>query len=298
MPNPLVIPAIMGGFQTISGLFGQERQAKHNRSLAEWQHGKNLELLKYQLDYNTPANQMKRFTDAGLNPHLVYTQGNAGNWNSSPSAPSIQPTDMSIPLPNLLSMAQQTQQIELIKSQANLNNIKADESGVKQELMQAQKQLVQANPYLREEYISSLIGKMEAQVNLIKNQSVLAQTQNQLTSVNIRGSEIRNMSMLKQIDKMNKEMELLAQKFMLNKQTYTLNDIKVIREKLGVDIDVEKWANLRSDREVKAKIIESKTFENKILEVQSRFMMGDTITGQAALDVAKFFIASLIQIVK
>lgn len=32
--------------------------------------------------YNTPAAQMQRFKDAGLNPNLVYTQGTAGNQGS------------------------------------------------------------------------------------------------------------------------------------------------------------------------------------------------------------------------
>lgn len=33
-------------------------------------------------EYNTPANQMKRFTDAGLSPYLMYGQGNPGNMTA------------------------------------------------------------------------------------------------------------------------------------------------------------------------------------------------------------------------
>lgn len=296
--DPVTASLLMGGAQMVGNLFGQGRQQRLNRRNAEFQHQKNMELLKYQLEYNSPKEQMKRFGEAGLNPHLIYGQASSGNWSQSQQYPTIAPTDMSISVPNLVGLAQQTQQLELIRSQTDLNKVKADESGTKQELMKAQRDLVKANPYLNENYISALVSKMEAQVNLVQNQSVLAQTQNELGTVNIRGQQIRNMSMLTQIEKMNKEIDLLAQKFMLNKQTYTINDLRIIREKLGVDLDIEKLANMQTDREVKAKIIQSKNFENQILEVQARFMQGDTITGQAALDVAKFFIASLIQLVK
>lgn len=41
--------------------------------------------------YNSPEAQMQRFTQAGLNPHLIYGQGNAGN---SQSFPQYQPADL------------------------------------------------------------------------------------------------------------------------------------------------------------------------------------------------------------
>jgi hypothetical protein len=37
------------------------------------------ELFDYQNAYNTPANQMKRLKEAGLNPALMYGQGTTGN---------------------------------------------------------------------------------------------------------------------------------------------------------------------------------------------------------------------------
>lgn len=45
-----------------------------------------------QNKYNSPEQQMARFGAAGLNPHLIYGQGNAGNASSTPSynPPNIQ----------------------------------------------------------------------------------------------------------------------------------------------------------------------------------------------------------------
>lgn len=45
----------------------------------------NLRLWREQAAYNTPANQMARYQAAGLNPNLIYSQGNPGNMTSSPT---------------------------------------------------------------------------------------------------------------------------------------------------------------------------------------------------------------------
>ena len=46
-------------------------------------------------EYNSPKNQMKRFQEAGLNPHLIYGQGTAGNASSAPSQTAPPPVDIS-----------------------------------------------------------------------------------------------------------------------------------------------------------------------------------------------------------
>ena len=45
----------------------------------------NLRLWREQADYNTPKAQMARYQAAGLNPNLIYSQGNPGNMTSSPT---------------------------------------------------------------------------------------------------------------------------------------------------------------------------------------------------------------------
>lgn len=47
------------------------------------------DLWREQAEYNKPINQMARFQEAGLNPNLIYSQGNPGNMTSSPT---MQPT--------------------------------------------------------------------------------------------------------------------------------------------------------------------------------------------------------------
>jgi len=64
-----------------------------NRQLAQYEWNKNLEMWNLQNQYNSPASQMRRFKQAGLNPNLIYGQGNAGNATTLPrySAPTMQP---------------------------------------------------------------------------------------------------------------------------------------------------------------------------------------------------------------
>lgn len=55
-----------------------------NRELAEYAYSKDLEMWKRQNEYNLPKNQMKRFEEGGLNPHLMYGQGTPGNAAQMP----------------------------------------------------------------------------------------------------------------------------------------------------------------------------------------------------------------------
>ena len=48
--------------------------------------GREHQEYMYNLNnaYNTPAMQMQRYKEAGLNPHLIYGQGNSGNGTVNP----------------------------------------------------------------------------------------------------------------------------------------------------------------------------------------------------------------------
>lgn len=61
----------------------------------------NVALWRMNNAYNTPAMQMKRLEEAGLNPNLVYGSGSvAGNTSSQPSAPAVHPSTFRLNLTN------------------------------------------------------------------------------------------------------------------------------------------------------------------------------------------------------
>lgn len=80
-------------------------KAKHERemSLAQWQYDKEIEFWKMQNEYNSPVNQQARFAEAGLNPNLMYNQGNAGNASGSTH---VKAPDSYGPVGNIMGVVQ------------------------------------------------------------------------------------------------------------------------------------------------------------------------------------------------
>lgn len=96
MPFPLLAPLITAGASLLGGAadaFSTGRQNRRSmdfsREMYQRQYNDNLNLWKLQNEYNSPQAQMKRFQQAGLNPHLIYGQGNSGNAGNIPT-PDVQ----------------------------------------------------------------------------------------------------------------------------------------------------------------------------------------------------------------
>lgn len=79
LSNP-VSSAISGGFS----MLGNYLNYKYNQRLAEQQNAYNIDMWKMQNEYNSPANQMRRYEEAGLNPALLAGQITPGNASSAP----------------------------------------------------------------------------------------------------------------------------------------------------------------------------------------------------------------------
>lgn len=85
--------ALVGGIGLIGRKKRQKKQYAHENAMANKSIAANQQLAKYgyqqsryqwqrENEYNTPERQMARFKEAGLNPNLIYGQGNAGNASS------------------------------------------------------------------------------------------------------------------------------------------------------------------------------------------------------------------------
>ena len=111
--------AILGlGTDMIFGGMGNTARAKEADRAFE----RSKEMFDYQNRYNTPARQMQRLRDAGLNPALMYGQGTTGNAQGFPQQ---QPARMeNVAGANSLNTALLKAQIDEIN--ARTKNLNAD----------------------------------------------------------------------------------------------------------------------------------------------------------------------------
>lgn len=137
MPFPLA--AVLGGMNTASSIFNTVSQTNANNANIQFQRETNQQNRNWAVEdwnkqnaYNSPAAQMQRFKDAGLNPNLIYGQSNTASPVRSSdsqapkvSAPQINPGLIDSMLQGFLSM------YDLQKTQAQTDNIKAQSELVK-----------------------------------------------------------------------------------------------------------------------------------------------------------------------
>lgn len=96
-------------------------QNRYTKQQMKLQNRMNIDMWNRQNAYNTPEAQMKRFSDAGLNPNLIYGQGNSGNAGAPPTleapfrkAPHL---DALSKMAQIIALENAKAQGELIRSQ-------------------------------------------------------------------------------------------------------------------------------------------------------------------------------------
>lgn len=122
--------SLIGG---LTSLFGSKSQFNEQKKLIELQYQKNLEQWNRENEYNAPVAQMQRLRDAGLNPNLVYGNGNntAGSAASSPSyglaeAPNIIGEIGKVMQYNMMQTMNMMQQIQ--QTQAKVDTMETQRS--------------------------------------------------------------------------------------------------------------------------------------------------------------------------
>jgi hypothetical protein len=65
----------------------------HSFTPGAYAHKRSMEAWHLQNEYNTPANQIKRLKEAGLNKNLMYGQGTQAATGQASPAPEMRPTD-------------------------------------------------------------------------------------------------------------------------------------------------------------------------------------------------------------
>jgi len=244
-----IVPVAMGLASLAAGIWGQNKQNKENRRIARSQNDANKEFLAQQLEYNTPKNQMSRFQEAGLNPNLVYGQGNPGSQSAPQTAADIRPADYQ-KLGEVLPLMNQT---SLVQSQVQAQNQKTRALGVQMELQKVQKSVLEKNPLLDPVGFNAIIDSLkfaaESKAAQAGMDTATAQWFKGDKSFKVNGVEMHGPA---GVLKLETELKLLEQKYDLG----------------------------NTDRKIKAEILNSKAFQNDILEVQKKFLADGEIGAQ------------------
>ena len=159
MPFPV---DILGGLGDIAGsLINAHSTARQNQLSRQWseqqyskQRADAIEFWNMQNSYNSPQEQMKRFQAAGLNPNLIYGQGNAGNAGSI-TTPDVQPAQFRTPewgnAVSAVGLHAMNAIYDLDIKQAQVDNLKAQ------------------NDVIRNTALEKLQGMTESQTRVARN---------------------------------------------------------------------------------------------------------------------------------
>lgn len=86
------ISAGMSLFGNMANRASQEKQNRMNLMAQSVENERNrqfaLDMWNKQNEYNLPTNQMQRLRDAGINPHLAYSNGQPMNTSNAPASPT------------------------------------------------------------------------------------------------------------------------------------------------------------------------------------------------------------------
>lgn len=259
-----IVPAIMGAASLAQNLIQSGAQKRENRSLAQFQDAANTRYTQQMLEYNSPANQMQRYKEAGLNPHLIYGQGTPGNQSTPQQHPGVRPRDFS----QMLNVAQIVNQTRMTDSQITAQQANTLKATAQAELTKLQALVAQKNPLLNEgsynAIISSLISTADIKASEMKIKGQEADWRTK--GIEITGKDGDYYKGTLGARKMDQELQLLEQKFQLG----------------------------TTDQAIKAKILESKEFQNAIMEVQKKFMTDFDITPQHIVTFIQLLLMKLL----
>ncbi|WMC01464.1 DNA pilot protein [Microvirus D_HF4_162] len=243
-------------FNSGANRMAQERQNQQNMMAQRIENHLNR---KFQLDmwnknneYNLPVNQMSRLRDAGINPHLAYSNGTPMNVSNAPASSSasaaaqgVAPRYENVNLGELAQLALVKSQIDESESRTELNKANAEKTGHESDILSQQSQ-----------NMSTQIAQENAQRQLNLG----------LTEKNIEESSKRIDKLISENDKVIQEIENL-------KSEKKLTDAQVLSVIAGIKLT---YANIRhinekikTEKYVRADLEASARQKNEIAKGQN-----------------------------
>lgn len=256
LPTLSVVGPIALGLGSIaSSIVGQRTQYKHNMAIARYQTEADQAFMREMLEYNTPANQMKRFQDAGLNPHLIYGQGTPGNQTQPVRHADIRPTDYQ----SLMEALPIINQTAMTAAQVQATNAQTARTHILSELDKMRKRLIERNPLLNDEGFLAILDSLKATAELKRLEADWSLGTQAFT---IDGIEMHGPAGAL---KMETELKRLIQKYNLDQQ----------------------------DMAIKAEILKSAEFRNEMAEIELKLLEDGDIAPGHILQFLKLFLLKL-----
>lgn len=248
-----VVPAAIAVAGIASQIWGQSRQEKANRKFAEYQNLVNSQLLDKQLAYNTPKSQMERFQAAGLNPNLIYGQGNAGSQTAPQQSADFKPADYQRVGESVSQLAPLINQSMLTQSQVQATDANTRRTSVLTELNRLQARVLAKNPSLNREAYNAIVSSIMSAAEIKANEAAISTQRREWMLgdkvFSIGGQDLHGPA---GVVKMESELKLLEQRFNLG----------------------------TADQKLKAEVLLSKQFQNALSEIQVKWMKDAEITPQ------------------
>lgn len=209
-----------------------QQQADWNWQMQQDQQKYDWDMWNHMNQYNSPAAQMQRFKEAGLNPHLIYGKGTPGNATPLKS-PDIRPYQRA-------DVQSIMRGVDVFGDHMRMTNLQAQTDNVKTqaEVNEANANLLNAKA-ITEGFEGTIRMAKAGIAPQLAEQSLAAATQNnELLGAKIR-SELVNADFQEQTK--DKRIQILEQQFAnekwtgdLREQQKKINEYKIKLQSAGI----------------------------------------------------------------
>lgn len=232
-------------FNSGANRMAQERQNQQNMMAQRIENHLNrqfqLDMWNKNNEYNLPINQMSRLRDAGINPHLAYSNGTPMNVSNAPASSSASAAAQGVaPRYENVSLGELAQ---LAMTKAQVDNIKADTDKKKAET----------------ENTNIIAGINQAELNVAVERKAKELT----------GLELSNDFVKQNIENAKQQLEnMKSQKNLTDAQVVNLSAVylKTIAEinNINEKTKTEKYvrSNLQADTYMKTEIAKGQSIKN------------------------------------
>lgn len=266
---------ITGLISGIGGIFAQNSANKANMKLAEYQNEQNIAMWERNNAYNTPAAQVQRYVEAGLNPNLMYSQGSTGN---SSSAPTMQRATVNpLPIGELVTKVMQGLQYTLATRELDLKRESVDMQKLNYEKRNKLLEAQALNELARTAGIHSMNGLQELQrrlfVETFEDRKDIMQYQSNI--------------LVQKYNRLVQEASFLP---FQQQQEFQYGVEKINKIVSDMQLNVTKMGNLLKQRDVMEQSIKLMATQMKVNEAQAKKIYNEaySVLVHSGIDFARF----------